>query len=285
MTKAIVVHHKSYATIEATVRSLRDSGIALGDILVVDNSEDEPPQQEVLRSLLDVEIIFIQNRGYGAAVNRGVEHLAESGPLTPYTLVTTHELVLAPESLRALAAALDRGGKVAAVGPKLLLHGTSSEQVWSVGGYLTKRLKLPRHNTVCSKPLRTSECHGVEWIDGACILYRTEVLQKHKLDESFFMYMEELEQQYRMRMDGWTVAHVPLARAWQATNGVPPYYLGRNMVILHSRHFGWWTTAAAVCHILAKESAKAILGRTIPKAPIAVLRGIWDGVQVVFRSR
>ncbi|WIB36518.1 glycosyltransferase [Curtobacterium sp. MCJR17_043] len=104
---AVVVHHKHYDTVGAVVSSLLGEGILAANVVVIDNSE-EPEQLESLRASLvaGVTLIAVENKGYGAAVNLGVQTLAEARRFD-YILVATHEVVIEKGAVAKLASALD----------------------------------------------------------------------------------------------------------------------------------------------------------------------------------
>jgi hypothetical protein len=53
----------------------------------------------------------------------------------------------------------------------------------------------------------------VDWVIGACMLVRREVVaQVGEFDETFFMYAEESDWQHRIRDAGWTIAFTPAAQ-------------------------------------------------------------------------
>src|SRR3954470_10691161 len=90
---AIVVHHRSYDTLRVTVRDLISQGVPHERVIVVDNSEEPGLRSRLRQSLPDgVELTHVPNRGYGAAVNAGLDlldsHVADQ---VSYVLVTTHE--------------------------------------------------------------------------------------------------------------------------------------------------------------------------------------------------
>lgn len=53
----------------------------------------------------------------------------------------------------------------------------------------------------------------VDWLTGACLLVRREVLdQVGGLDEDYFMYSEELDWCRRIKMAGWRIVYLPAAQ-------------------------------------------------------------------------
>ncbi|OZE34086.1 MULTISPECIES: glycosyltransferase [unclassified Rhodococcus (in: high G+C Gram-positive bacteria)] len=228
---AIVVHHKSYDSIKATVELLLDDGIAEARVVVVDNGE-EPGRQDELTSMLPagVHLLFEKNRGYGAAVNRGVEYADSLGAPYDYVLVSTHECRVEMGAVPTLVAALDRNTDAAIVGPTLI-SGEANQFIWSAGGFLTPTLRLPRHyfhRATELPPLADAEVER-EWLDGAFLVTRRSALRECAVDERFFMYMEEVDHHVALRNRGWKIMWIPSARVWQSSGGIPPYYLGRNM--------------------------------------------------------
>ena len=56
------------------------------------------------------------------------------------------------------------------------------------------------------------------------------------LNESFFLYVEEVEFAARLRRSGHRVVCAVAANASQSTGGIPPYYEARNQVMLSNLH-------------------------------------------------
>jgi GT2 family glycosyltransferase len=58
-----------------------------------------------------------------------------------------------------------------------------------------------------------SETQQVDWVIGACLLVRRDVIQQvGGLDEGFFMYSEELDWCRRIKQAGWKVMYLPDAK-------------------------------------------------------------------------
>lgn len=262
----VVVHHRSRATLEATIHRLISEGLEPGKLLIVDNSED-PAQAELLSGTLPpgVNIIFTPNSGYGAAVNAGVAWHKRNTPPTFGLLVSTHEALPEPGALQTLATALKRHEKAALVGPALVT-GEKSEVIWSLGGYLSKRLGLPRHvaHREPREKLTTATPGPVSWLDGAFLLFRRTVLETHPIDEDFFLYMEEADHQQSIRREGWEVRLEPAAVVWQSSGGAPAFYQTRNIQLFQARNGSRWQRLVSTPYIAATAVIKdALRGRGV----------------------
>lgn len=234
---AIVVHHNRYDIISFTISGLIARGVMPDRIVVVDNSEDESRRPELVESLPDgIDTLFVENAGYGAAVNRGLRHIAELQHPTPYTLVTTHEVEFAPGGVDALVNALDADEGLVAVGP--VLRGALPDgAIWSAGGEMSRVLRLPRHRAnVPSSPTRATDVALCDWLDGAAVLYRSSALPVDPFDEGFFMYMEEVDLHLRLALAGGRVGIALSSTASQQSDGTPPFYFSRSIRLLNRRH-------------------------------------------------
>lgn len=265
--RAVVVHHRSPDTIGLTVQDVVHE-LGAEHVLVVDNSEDDEAAERLRTSLPDgVELLVLPNRGYAAAVNAGVRHWAGSGHR--YTLVSTHECRFQPGSIQTLADALEIAPDVGVVGPTLI-DGTTGA-VWSQGGLLTSKLRLPRHRGVgttvpCLTP-GTARVTEADWVDGACLLYRNSALLQQPLSEKFQMYFEELDHQLLLRRAGWRVGFVPAAVVTQSTKGLPPYWLARNLWLMQRRHFGRTTALVGSAVQVTRVAIRSVVNRDFAALP------------------
>ena len=249
----IVVHHNSPNTLSVTLEALCASGVPRDEILVVDNSTvvaDSPPTG-------GFAVLRTSNRGYAAAVNEGLSYLSAHGRARPFTLVSTHESLPAPDAVHLLRDELLSDPSIAVVGPTLM-NADSGRKVWSVGGFLTPRLKLPRHHV---DPDVQSPEAGVdrEWLDGAFTMYRTSELEEFILDETYFLYFEETDLHTRLRRAGRRVVWVPRATVSQRSSGIPSRLLGRNLFLFHYKLFSKTTGRLAVSFELGRSVARALL--------------------------
>jgi GT2 family glycosyltransferase len=273
---AVVVHHRSYDSVGGAVTSLIAEGIAANRIIVVDNSE-QPSSRPALEASMPplVEVFYMPNEGYGAAVNKAVEIFTKSGGEPEYLLVATHETAPKREAVGALWRALREDLEAAVAGPTLI-SGEDEPFVWSTGGRLTKYAHFPAHFDH-KTALTTSSVNGPvkerEWLDGAFLLYRWADISRMKIDESYFLYMEETDAHIRFRRAGRKILWVPAAVVWQSSGGIPPYYFARNLRLFMKRNEPGWR-GIFVPFAVARRMAADVLKRRTLKTILPLVRGL-----------
>ncbi|WP_181437325.1 glycosyltransferase [Curtobacterium sp. MCPF17_047] len=283
-TGAVVVHHRSYDTIGTVVSDLLSQGLETADILIVDNSEETSSGRR-LREILpqDVPLLFVANRGYGAAVNEGVRAI-QTRASYEFLLVATHEVHLGAGSLVDLEAALDANPAIGAVGPTLLTTTNDGrDEVWSTGGKLTRWARIPRHHDHRAEPDVVFSRHEPAvvrrvWLDGAFVLYRARLLADFRINESFFMYVEEVELHLRLERAGHAIGWVPAARVHQSSAGTPMFYLGRNLVLL-LRLNGQRLRIGLVPFVALRTALPQSVRRRSMRPVLDVVRGISRGLR------
>jgi GT2 family glycosyltransferase len=179
-----------------------------------------------------------QNRGFGAAANRGIAAVE----VDAVALINT-DVVLDPDWLERASAALAANPKAGAVATKMVALDDPG-RIDDTGDFLgrdgsaVQRGKFMRDDGRWDEP-------GEVW--GACAgaaLYRRAALTGvGGFDERFFMYLEDVDLALRLRLDGWTTVYEPaLARhasegsSSQLARGLA-YWVARNNVLLVTKAF------------------------------------------------
>jgi GT2 family glycosyltransferase len=159
-----------------------------------------------------------ENLGYSRGNNAGLR-LARGR----YALVLNPDTEQVPGAVAAMLAYLDEHPDVGVLGPQL---------VWPDGTFQPTRRRFPTLATALfestwlqplaprgllaryfATDLPPSQPVEVDWLVGAALMVRAAVVkQVGGLDESFFMYSEELDWQRRIRAAGWRIVHYPPAR-------------------------------------------------------------------------
>jgi GT2 family glycosyltransferase len=257
-----------------TVADLLRAGIAPADLIVIDNSEDEA-LVAALRTRLPtaVRVLEVANAGYGPALNVGLDALATNVSRHPFVLTVTHEVRLRASALRALVTALESEPRAAAAGPTLVTPG--NDEYWSLGGGLSRWLNVPVHVTDDhAADAKHQSSVSRDWLDGACILYRSAVVDRLRFRDEFFLYFEEVDLHIRMRRLGWRVLWVPAARASQSTKGTPPFLLARNLHRFQGLHGNRAQRLATTPTVIVRKAVRHGL-RGGPDGEIAALVRGW----------
>ncbi|MEC5184463.1 N-acetylglucosaminyl-diphospho-decaprenol L-rhamnosyltransferase [Cryobacterium sp. MP_3.1] len=257
----IVVHFESPATLPATLAALEAAQVLSAKTVVVDNSMSDEASESARAIAESAGCLFLRvdNRGYAAAANSGLQFLTSRGLRTERVLLSTHESLPEPDAVKKLLAAFQSDQAIAVAGPLLFNSGTVGSEIWSAGGRLSRVLKRPRHHTdkldLQGAPVDRA------WLDGAFTLYETAVLEEVKLDESYFLYFEETDLHVRLARLGRRVVVVPGAHASQSSNGIPPRLLGRNLFLFQAKLFSPWRGRLAVGFEAGRSLARKLLTR------------------------
>lgn len=276
-----------------TAQCLRDL-LAVPDVplhvLVIDNGSGDDSAEVLQRLVAElarsggphrVEFVALpQNLGFTGAMNRGFRWAAERG--LPFVLMLNNDLRLPTDFLRPLVAVLANDPRVAAVGPTVL-HPDGT--VWAQGGrlgFLPNALRLCGHGGPPSP--RTAGPELVEFLPGACVLFRTAALADvGGFDDRYFMYWEDVDLCERLRARGGRIVWLPWVAVVHASGqssggGRSPLrkFLMANNAVRYLRQSGRWRSWAAwLCFDVLLWPLTLLTG---PRAAWAKLRGTWAGL-------
>ena len=213
--------------------------------VVADNGSSDGSPEMILERFPAVDIVRMDlNRGTTGGYNRALERVREKG--SEYVLFLALDVLLAPDCLRVLTSLLEERPEIGAAGPVLFKSNDRSlvecmgfriAYDWSYVPYLGGR----------RESMDMPETVDVDYIDGGTALFRMSALDRAgSLDESLFMYGEDVDICLRLRKQGYRIAAASRARAWHrhteillASGRVQPYqvyYLHRNRGYIVAKH-------------------------------------------------
>lgn len=189
------------------------------EVIVVDNASSDGTGAAVQKRFPAVTLVVSPvNRGFSVANNQGIR-LARGS----HVLFLNPDTVIAPETLDVLVDCLRAKPDVGVVGPRLrygdgqlqpsrrhfptpataLVESAVPQRWWPDHPLL-------RHFFAADQT--DDQLQDVDWLVGACLLTRREVIDAvGGFDERFFMYSEELDWCKRVRRAGWRILFVPTA--------------------------------------------------------------------------
>ena len=250
----VIVNHNHRQVIEKCLASL----FALPDrpafeVTLIDNTCADGTADWVAEHYPKVTIQRnTVSRGFAANANAGIRATNRSR----YILLLNPDVVCIPGLLDRLAAFLDAHPQAAIAAPQLYYpDGAIQPNVRRYPTPSALALRALRVDAVWKSPavshyLMDQErptSTEVDWVTGAVLMVRRAAIENvGLLDESYFLYWEDLDWCYRMRQAGWTVHLVAEARAIhiQGREGVrrPFSRAGRAQftgAIRFFRKFGW----------------------------------------------
>jgi GT2 family glycosyltransferase len=218
LVSAVIVHYRTPEETRRAARALAETLPGV-EILVVDNASGDGIAAALASSVPQARVVAEpENRGYGAACNRGARETVR-----PYLLFLNSDAYARPGAVEALVGALDADPQAAAAGPRLL--ASTGELQASI-----RRLPTPWRIFCESSGLAffaggrapfaghtaTREDHtrprAVEALMGAVLLVRrADFDAAGGFDEAFFLYAEETDLMARWRAAGRRVLYVPSA--------------------------------------------------------------------------
>ena len=159
----VLLSHKSKKLITRFVKEIYNKF----EIIIIDNSNDKELEKEIIQNYSNITLKFIENNGYGAAINYASKLIK-----TNYFLISNPDIEGMNEKniLEFLTSAKILDDKFSSLGPRYINANTKSH--------------------IQSDP--TVEIAEMKFISGACMFFKKEIFDSlNGFDEKFFLYFEE----------------------------------------------------------------------------------------------
>jgi N-acetylglucosaminyl-diphospho-decaprenol L-rhamnosyltransferase len=261
----VIVNYKTRDLLRECLQSIYESrGDFSYQVCVVDNCSQDGSCAMVGEEFPQVRLIESEvNGGYAYANNLGLRAFGfaptsdEPSETTPrYALLLNTDILLPPSALQEMLDFLEKHPEAGVAGPRLVLADgnldlacrrsfpspeVSFYRMVGLSKLFPKSRRFGRYNLTYLDPDEVTE---VDSVMGAFMLVRAEALkQVGLLDESFFMYGEDLDWAYRIKEAGWkvyynpqvTVLHYKRASSRHSRRAVYEFY--RAMHIFYRKHY------------------------------------------------
>jgi len=266
----VVVNHDAGEALGSFLDSVRAEDVT--EVIVVDNASVDGSSDGLAPDPTVRVVRTGANLGYGAGVNRGVAFTGAE-----FILVSNPDVSVHPGAVAALVEAFAADPTLAFAGPCIRsVDGTrypSARRFPSMvvaAGHVVLGLFVPGNRfsrRYRMDDLDPSKTAAVDWVSGACFMARHRALDElGGFDESYFMYMEDVDLCWRAHRAGWTVAYVPAAVVTHL-QGVSTARRPYRMLVAHHRsalRFTW--RRAQGWHRLVVPAAATILGARLAVA-------------------
>jgi GT2 family glycosyltransferase len=190
------------------------------EIIVVDNDSEDGTPEMITQEFPEVRcIVSPTNCGFGPGNNIGIREAKGR-----YVVIMNPDIVVLDGALDCLVDYMDEHSDVGMVGPQLMNPDRSIQ--YSCYQYPTPMIpvyrrtplgKLKSGKQAIREYVMQDWDHAtereVDWLLGACIMMRKDMLDKVGLfDEQFFLYLEDTDLCRRAWEAGWRVVYNPAAQ-------------------------------------------------------------------------
>lgn len=254
------------------------------EVIVVDNASSDDSVEAIERDYPQVTLVKNStNTGFAKANNQAMA-IAKGR----YVLLLNSDTIVQPDTFQTMISYMDEHPDLGATGCKVILPDGSLDKACRRGfptptasfyyafGFSKLFPDNPRFNQYQLGYLDPNDTYPVDCLVGAFMLVRQETIaQIGGLDETFFMYGEDIDWCYRIKQAGWGIQYYPgtyIVHYKGASSRRKPfkiiYEFHRAMWVFHRKHFknnySWLTNTAVFCGIGLKFTLSLLKNRLLP---------------------
>ncbi|WP_040213613.1 glycosyltransferase family 2 protein [Clostridium polynesiense] len=250
----IVSYNTKQLTLDAIESVFKTTKNVSYEIFVVDNASKDGSVEAIKKSYGD-KVKLIENKenlGFSAANNMAIKKSQGR-----YILLLNSDTIVKNDTIAKTIAYMDDNTEAGVLGCKVLLRDGKLDKAckrgfptpWNSFSYLLKLDKIfpgdKRFGGYHLTYINENETAEVDCVMGAYMLLRKEIIESvGLLDETFFMYGEDVDWCYRIKEAGWKIIYYPEAEiihykkassAKKGTKTIIEFY--RAMYIFYNKHF------------------------------------------------
>lgn len=250
----IVVNYNTKKLTLECIQSIYQSELSCQyEIILVDNNSTDRTVDAVATEFPDVKVVANkENVGFSKANNQAINWSKGR-----YILLLNSDTIVNSGTIDIISRFMDENMEAGATGCKVLLPDGRLDQACHRGFptpaasfyYLTgldkKYPNNPRYNGYHLSHLNLDEIHEIDCLVGAFMMVRREAIEQvGLLDETYFMYGEDIDWCYRIKQAGWQIYYNPMTEIIHykgASSRKKPmkivYEFHRAMYLFHRKHF------------------------------------------------
>lgn len=273
----VIVNYNVAPLLVECLRSVYASTQVALEVFVVDNCSTDDSVQRVRSQFPQAHLIeTAENRGYAYANNLALK-LARG----EFVVLLNPDTTVPPDGLAQIGAFMRHYPQVGVVGPKLVRQDGSLDlacrrsfptpevsfyRMLGLSKLFPRSRRFGQYNLTYLDP---DELCEVDSVCGAFMMVRRDAMEKvGLLDESFFMYGEDLDWALRFKQMGWRVVYNPgvVVKHYKGESSkqskrktVPEFY--RAMQIFYKKHYERDTVAPLHWLIVSAVQGRLALAR------------------------
>lgn len=291
----VIVSYNTRERLRDCMRSVQANQGVSFTTLVVDNCSPDGSAAMVRAEFPDVRLIENEtNGGYAYANNIGLRALLALPPPPRYALLLNPDTLLPDDALARTIEFFETHSDAGIVGPKLVMADGKLDlacrrsfpspelALYHILGLTRRFPRHPRFGRYQMTFLDEDQVAQVDSVVGAFMMMRTSALcEAGLLDESYFMYGEDLDLALRFKRRGWQVYYYPgvqvvhYKRAASQGSVKAQYEFWRAAFLFYKKHYHATTPfflRSAIFWGLALKGGRPLLSemlRPLPPPPNA----------------
>ncbi|MDQ7063500.1 MAG: glycosyltransferase family 2 protein [candidate division KSB1 bacterium] len=284
----LLVNWNGKADTLACLESLQQVNYANKTIVVVDNGSSDGSVEAIRRRFPEVRLIRNEhNERFARANNQSMQLALQEG--ADYVLLLNNDTLVDAEFLRHLVNRAESDPAIGMVGGKIY-YAEPADRLWFVGGGVDLwRGRIWHHGLRQEDRGQFDQPRDVDYITGCCVLVRRACIETiGLLDESYYIYGEDVDWSFRARQAGFRLVYEPKAKIWhkissssggprtpEGLTGFKVFHKVRSMLKFFWKHARWyhWLTIPVFMTI---EAMRVVFWLAI--------RGNWQAIRALVRA-
>lgn len=278
----IIPHYNGVHHLPPCFKALRRQSYSPIEVFLVDNGSTDSSVELTRRDFPEVKIIELDhNLGYAGAVNRGIEQ--STGDIV---VALNNDTEVAPGWAQALVDRLQAYPDAGIVASKILLFDRRDTLHTAGDGFGTDGMPINRGVWQKDKGQFDQDTYIFGGCGGAVAYRRTMLDEIGLFDEDLFMYLEDVDLNWRAQLAGYRAVFAPDAVVYHhlsATGGgrIASYYTGRNTIFILAKNLPgsifrrYWPEIIKAQLIIAGQALRAWRGQAARARLRGQIAGLW----------
>lgn len=254
-------------------------------IIVVDNSSTDDSLKILIQNKeeLSFELISLpENRGFSAGNNAGIHKAIEIG--VQFILLLNNDTIVDSDFLSSLMREAEKKIDTSVV-TGTIYYASNRSKLWYAAGEFDPHLaKVTQIHRKCKNGKLPEKSIDVTFASGCCLCVPVSIIKKiGLLDESYFMYEEDVDYCHRLIQKSFKIRYVPDAILYHKVSSsttktknisaITQYYMVRNKFKFISRYYKGFNSIIPYLHSFLMYSYYCIKYGMKPRY---VVLGIYD---------
>ena len=208
-TAIILLNWNSFECTMDCIESLKAISNDDYDIILVDNNSEDHSGDKLAAANLDLIYLKLSdNRGFTGGNNAGISYSLSHN--YQYTLLLNNDTFVETDFLDVLVSYLDENQGTGAIQPKIYFNH-NRKLLWNGGSWFNPWTGNDYVEGTGKTSSKTSEnIKQPDWLTGCALLIRNDVIRKiGLLNESLFMYYEDVDYSFRIKKAGYSLIYYP----------------------------------------------------------------------------